>query len=517
MITKSSRFSQALISKKSSQLSMFKSNIIETPKKRSYSLASLITQTSRPQKEKKLTPSSKKLLYNLAKREKSETKKVTKKLTKIEKKPKITLLTISDKIQKDIRIITNETSQMIKTLKDAKNEIENPNGNIFLGLNKTKTVTNFREKNNNFFFRTTSNQNFLKTKSQNIYSEGNRQTKEESNHFSIDSNEKSSVNSIYRARKKRFSFNLQALINKHKNFYVVPLQFLTSLSMKHLSEDYKHNFIKNRMNLLLDNIHFFRDEYLNNPLLHSSFINLNNELQINYNKDLELLCSLCLEIPKILLGDFYSSIDQFLYCKIPSTKEYSRRIYDNESEIFISNLKLLCEIITYIGSCKEVYELLVKKVEHLKISEHNFKLLEYYLNFSRYYSSSISSMAKGYIEKLQNDKEFLRKFEEETKLIPKSKPKPTDLLTRIHERSKPKEKDVIKKITRIEKALNLHKRTYDDDFQERKKKMEREEIINVKSMLHSNIITKLLKYVNIKTKEKIIAQRVVDRYRKKDD
>ena len=64
MITKSSRFSQALISKKSSQLSMLKSNIIETPKKRSYSLASLITQTSRPQKEKKLTPSTKKILYN---------------------------------------------------------------------------------------------------------------------------------------------------------------------------------------------------------------------------------------------------------------------------------------------------------------------------------------------------------------------------------------------------------------------------------------------------------------------
>ena len=38
-----------------------------------------------------------------------------------------------------------------------------------------------------------------------------------------------------------------------------------------------------------------------------------------------------------------------------------------------------------------------------------------------------------------------------------------------------------------------------------------------KPICDSNIITKLLKYVNIKTKEKIIAQRVVDRYRKKDD
>lgn len=517
MITNSSHFNQALITKKGSQLSMFNSNTIESQKKRSYSLVSLITQPSYPKKDKILTPPPKKLLYNLTKKEKGEAQKQTKKLTKTEKKLKKTLPTISDKIQKDIKIITNETSQMLKTLKEAKNEIESANRNIFLYLNKTKKVTNSRKKNNISILRTTSNQNFLSTKTPIINSEGNIQIKEGSDHFSIDSHEKSSVNSFYRVRKKRFSFNLQALINKHKNFYSVPLQFLTSLSMKQLSEDYKHSFIKNRMNLLLDNLFFFRDEYLSNPLLHSSFINLSNELQINYNKELELLCSLILEIPKILLGDFYSSIDQFLYCKIPSIKEYTRRVYENESDIFVSNLKLLCEIITYIGSCKEVYDLLVKKVGHLNISKSNFKLLEHYLNFSRYYSSSISFMAKGYIEKLQNDKEFLRKFEEEAKLIPKSKPKHTDLLTRIYESSKPKEKDVIKKIARIENALSFHKRTYEDDFEERKKKMEREDLINVKSLLHSNIVTKLLKYVNIKAKEKIIAQRVVDRFRKKDD
>ena len=48
-------------------------------------------------------------------------------------------------------------------------------------------------------------------------------------------------------------------------------------------------------------------------------------------------------------------------------------------------------------------------------------------------------MARTYIEKFNKDKEFLKKFEEEAKLRPKSKPKITDLLTRLHERGKIKE------------------------------------------------------------------------------
>ena len=47
--------------------------------------------------------------------------------------------------------------------------------------------------------------------------------------------------------------------------------------------------------------------------------------------------------------------------------------------------------------------------------------------------------------------------------------------------------------------------------------MERDQYINVKSMLHSNIVTKLLKYVNKSTKDRIITQRIVDRYRKREN
>ena len=41
--------------------------------------------------------------------------------------------------------------------------------------------------------------------------------------------------------------------------------------------------------------------------------------------------------------------------------------------------------------------------------------------------------------------------------------------------------------------------------------------LTLQSMLNSNIVSKLLKYVNKTTYDKIIAQRIVDRYKQRND
>lgn len=502
------------LSKIRNQLSLNTTPKVERNNRRSFSFLGFSAQPMlKKEKPIMFTPSSKQLLFSFT----NENKRVLKKI----KKEKVQLLTISDQFQKDIKLITDETSRMIKTLRQAKNDIEN-DFHSHRTLTKNKTVDNISKKIASPMFRTSSNitifSNKLKKKA--FQNTTNQITKEETeDSFNSDNNRTKSLSSSmsFQVRKNRFTFNLNSLIKQNKNFYLVPVQFLSSLSMRNLTEDYKHTFIIDRLNLLLDNLNFFRDEYLPGSLLSQAFDNLSKDFQVKYNKTIELLCALCLEIPKIILGDFYLSVDQFLYCKIPSLREYKCKNYESEAEIFISNLKLFCEVTTFIGSCKEVYELLIKKVEHLKTTDKQFKLLEHYLNFSRYYSSSICSMARTYIEKFNKDKEFLKKFEEEANLRPKSKPKVTDLLTRLHERGKVKEQELSKKIFRIENALHFNKRNYEEVFQKRRKKMERDKYINVKSMLHSNLVTKLLKYVNKSTKDRIITQRIVDRYRKREN
>lgn len=495
------------------QLSLIKTPKVERNNRRSFSYLGFSPQQMlKKEKPIMFTPSSKQLLFSFT----NENKRVLKKI----KKEKVQLLTISDQFKKDIKLITDETSRMIKTLRQTKNDIEN-DFHSHRTLTKNKTVDNFSKKIASPMYRTSSNITIFsnKLKKTAFKNTANQITKEETeDSFTSDNRTKSLSSSVsFQVRKNRFTFNLKSLIKQNKNFYLVPVQFLSSLSMSNLTEDYKHTFIIDRLNLLLDNLNFFRDEYLPGNMLSQAFDNLSKDFQVKYNKTIELLCALCLEIPKIILGDFYLSVDQFLYCKIPSLREYKRKNYESEADIFISNLKLFCEVTTFISSCKEVYELLIKKVEHLKTTDKQFKLLEHYLNFSRYYSSSICSMARTYIEKFNKDKEFLKKFEEEAKLRPKSKPKITDLLTRLHERGKIKEQELSKKIFRIENALHYNKRNYEEVFQKRRKKMERDRYINVKSMLHSNIVTKLLKYVNKSTKDRIITQRIVDRYRKREN
>ena len=177
-------------------------------------------------------------------------------------------------------------------------------------------------------------------------------------------------------------------------------------------------------------------KYASNHLLKESFFNLNKTLQIKCNKDFELLAYLCLEIPKLILGNFFFSLDQFLYCKIPNINEYTNIPYSNEVEIFSNNIKLICEIFIYLSSCKEVFELLVKKVEQMNITSKLFKIIEQFLHFTRYYSSRIINMSQTYIEKTIQDKNFLIKIEEEAQLIPTTKKQHIDILSKIHDKER---------------------------------------------------------------------------------
>ena len=445
------------------------------------------------------------------------------------------LLTISEQLHADIMKITNQASQILKEIKISKKEplFLSPPNLQFKTLNKTKS--NFNSSRNRiikkeiFPISLTSipNKSNLNTIDTELKSKSKRKSKPKKHNNDNNNNSDSSCSSLSSSgesesneehktiplRLNRFSYTLEQIKQKHKYNDSIPIYFKSSISHKQLTDEYKFNYISDRLSIILDNLSYFRGKYASNHLLKESFFNLNKTLQIKCNKDFELLAYLCLEIPKLILGNFFFSLDQFLYCKIPNISEYTNILYSNEVEIFSNNIKLICEIFIYLSSCKEVFELLVKKVEQMNITSKLFKVIEQYLHFTRYYSSRIINMSQAYIEKTIQDKNFLIKIEEETQLIPKTKKQHIDILSKIHDKNINKKNLETRKITRVDIALKGNKVV----TRGKEKFVLETPPLALQSMLNSNIVSKLLKYVNKSTYDKIIAQRIVDRYKQRND
>ena len=442
------------------------------------------------------------------------------------------LLTISEQLHADIMKITNQASQILKEIKISKKESLSlsPLNLQFKTLNKTKS--NFKStrnriiKNDIFPISLTTNPNkinlnTIETKVTSKSKKKHKPKKHNNNNndsscssFSISGESES--NEDHQAiplRSNRFSYTLEQIKQKHKYNDSIPIYFKSSISHKQLTDEYKFNYISDRLSIILDNLSYFRGKYASDHLLKESFFNLNKTLQVKCNKDFELLSYLCLEIPKLILGNFFFSLDQFLYCKIPNINEYLTIPYSNEVEIFSNNIKLICEIFIYLSSCKEVFELLVKKVEQMNITSKIFKVIEQYLHFTRYYSSRIINMSQAYIEKTIQDKNFLIKIEEETQLIPKTKKQHIDILSKLHDKNINKQNLETRKITRVDIALKGNKVV----TRGKEKFVLETPPLTLQSMLNSNIVSKLLKYVNKTTYDKIIAQRIVDRYKQRND
>lgn len=122
-------------------------------------------------------------------------------------------------------------------------------------------------------------------------------------------------------------------------------------------------------------------------------------------------------------------------------------------------------------------------------------------------------MSQAYIEKTIQDKNFLIKIEEETQLIPKTKKQHIDILSKLHDKNINKQNLETRKITRVDIALKGNKVV----TRGKERFVLETPPLTLQSMLNSNIVSKLLKYVNKTTYDKIIAQRIVDRYKQRND
>ena len=210
-------------------------------------------------------------------------------------------------------------------------------------------------------------------------------------------------------------------------------------------------------------------------------------------------------IPIYLLGDFYEKRQEILYCKLPNIKEYRNTIVKNEDDCLQKNLTIFNEISKYFEICVKVFGILREKVCGKKFNKKKYLYLNSLLDICRYNSTGIISYARTLVENYNEYNNFFSHKVEYKHFL-------NDKIGEVSE------KDVVtwehKKLTRIVHAIDLKKKYNDKSFLENNKGKVNH--LKQKSILNSKEIEHMMNNLTKSAREKIISQRIVERFKSKD-
>ena len=331
---------------------------------------------------------------------------------------------------------------------------------------------------------------------------------------------------------------------------------------------FQSGLIKDELCLLLDDIQYFRISFCANNDLFSSFKNMHIQKQIKTNKLLEESCALLHYIPKIILKEYYSYTDKFISVEDPSAEMFAKKIVYNEFETFQENLKYIYKISNFIKCCGEVYFLLIIQVENeMAISSQNFLILHKILKRVRFFVINLTNICKNILmnycfdkyviinkfkKVVKQNKAYIKRIMTESqipKVVPnqikiKKKPrirlilndqlkknKGTDISNRYiveseknteDKKNKEKMKNITKKfgenkknilldkMSRISKALELN--IYNIEEIKKERITEKNNKIKPMACINSNLMSKMLNYIDKDMREKIISLRTCERH-----
>lgn len=329
-------------------------------------------------------------------------------------------------------------------------------------------------------------------------------------------------NSKTKSRNRLFNIDKDKLTRQSKEFYLTTA--ISGTFLKKCSQLAQLKQFSNHMIVLYENIQYFQKTFLIGNAFKTAFNNMNNKQQIKVNKTIEDLCAITLEFLRLLLTDFTESMNQIIYSKIPNIKAYRKETNKNEEDTLQSNLKLLNEVSLYLDSCIEVIKMIIGKEVRLSLTKEDIQLIKIYLDQSRYKASNIIAIAENYIEKTKEDILLLKTFEEKAFPAPtltcsNSNNNEERTVMSYFRKSVNMKKGIMNKIFRVDNVLNIqHKKPYSKEFLIKKRIASLE--INKEtrsSILNSQLINKLIKYLDKPIRERIIATRIKERYEKYND
>ena len=340
--------------------------------------------------------------------------------------------------------------------------------------------------------------------------------------------------------------------------------------------NFQSRVIRDELCLLNEDIQYYRITFIGNNDLYSSFKNMEIKKQVKFNKILEESCTLLHYIPKIILKEYYKSTDKFIAIEDPSRELFAKKLVYNELETFQDNLQYLYKISNFVKCCGEVYSQLVEQVkDEMAISSKNFLILIEILKRIRFYIINLTNNCKNilmnycfdkyiiinkckraiinknidiskikiytnntlknFISKNYKLKKKLRMKNSPTIFIDNETKKEKDNDDKNNElkgikklnkefEEADKKKDISKsygktenylkdKIARIKKALELNN-IYDKNIinTEKDKLIENKNDIKPMACINSNLMEKMLKYINKDIREKIISLRTTERH-----
>ena len=339
-----------------------------------------------------------------------------------------------DIIKKNVKISNKEVSnrankilnidKLLKNLRQYshQNYLNNKKSESF--HNNNEFNINFSENNINNFLDYVSEVNLNKSSAKENYSY--RKSQEQNighkflNNLGMIKIPSISLNSI---KVKDVGYNLYDKMYHYRNFYLSE-EILENKFEKLFSNDnlignnlyikeakLQLNDIVNKLNLVLDNIEYFKSNYMHKGIFYSAFDNMRNKQKAEFNSVIEETCVLLIKIVPKLLKQFYENLDKLLYVNIPDINQEMEKNPENEKECLNFNYTFFNIVSFYFYACVDILKEIKKRIEYFKYTYSEYIILNKYINLARYNTSKINSIAQINILKTMKDKEILEKFE----------------------------------------------------------------------------------------------------------
>ena len=269
----------------------------------------------------------------------------------------------------------------------------------------------------------------------------------------------------------------------------------------------------NKIQLIQDNIDYFKINYMYKNDFLEAFNNMENYQKADINYNIEEICCIIIKIIPIIFQNYYDILKKLLLLVIPDLNAEKEKKPENEKECLNINYSFFNSVSEYFNICLEVYKVLNKKCDRFNYSINEFAPLNSYLDITRYNTTNLISIANSFINKTKNDLKILDKLEIGLK-IKKAEKEEVDIFERYHRRHRKKLLDEDIKIERINRALNLKSRINRPEINEAKY-FDKYKVNKKISAFNSSVFRDMMKYFKPNIKAKIIAQQVIDRYEQK--
>ena len=274
--------------------------------------------------------------------------------------------------------------------------------------------------------------------------------------------------------------------------------------------DYQFKLINDQYKLLIDDIQYYRTRIITKDNYLESFKCLSLRNKINYNKALEEACGLLLLLPKLILLEFYKYIEKFGNLHVPNKSKFKEKYIFDETSCLIYNNKLLSELTDYFQNCFEVYYILVKEVDEITLKTKSFTDIISAFERARFDICYACNAADNAILNYNNDLDIISKFNKIEHL--RYKLNNIDISDKLRNYTFLKMNPDRQRKLRIEACLSS-KEEENNNFNinnkiifHKQKELARNK--KFKSIVNSDLVTKLLRHFKKGAKYQILTQRI---------